>query len=216
VKRSLDRARAFIDLQRPPDPTRQRSPSAVHSSRDSRSSATHVRLASARQRCRLRALNRTFNPQTKSRNGRCPLDAALFSVAQPFVPTSISSSTAGHSSARSRVPRGDSTTFESALEGPMAILAHTVIPALLLDDGASPNLHLVANTTKCGRVARFRFGVLHPPCARAREASFGRLRRSSTLLERAWRKGHMSECAIRNGSLARAHLVVRMIDGAIK
>ena len=47
-------------------------------------------------------------------------------------------------------PRGKSTTFErwrSALAWPMAILALAVIPALLLDDGASPTLHTIANTT---------------------------------------------------------------------
>jgi voltage-gated potassium channel len=45
-------------------------------------------------------------------------------------------------------PRGDSRTFErwrSAFEWPMAILALAVIPALLLDDGATQTLHTVAN-----------------------------------------------------------------------
>jgi voltage-gated potassium channel len=47
-------------------------------------------------------------------------------------------------------PRADATTSErltNALEWPMAVLALAVIPALLLDDGAStPQVHLIATT----------------------------------------------------------------------
>jgi voltage-gated potassium channel len=48
----------------------------------------------------------------------------------------------------SAFPRADATAaerFEKALEWPMALLALAVVPALLLDDGAStPQIHLVA------------------------------------------------------------------------
>jgi voltage-gated potassium channel len=50
------------------------------------------------------------------------------------------------SSSRAKTPTAF-TRVRRALEWPMAVLALAVIPALLLDDGASPTVHLVAVTT---------------------------------------------------------------------